>query len=242
MTTLRLAVALAAGIVTGALSVSSAAAQTEADFIQAFSGDWQTFDPTFADGGMCQLSLSQERRDASYALSLENCGDDIASVTAWGIVNNQLALLDEAGEIRVRLGGNQTRMTGRTTDDRAVIFERSGVPVRAISARSIASGTCLYLGYTSNCAEADDLSVAVPADAETVPSMVMVDLNARTEARPDAAVVGVIPRNTCVQVSQCLEASDGQWCETTLDGQSAWMRQQVIRLGQWPAMTYRSGC
>jgi hypothetical protein len=232
----------ALGLAAAVLFAAPAAAQTEADFIAAFAGDWLTFEPSLSSSGQCQLELDQARNEIGYTVSTTSCAGPLVDLGGWGIVNNQLALLDSEGAIRVRLGGNQTRMTGDTADGRAVIFERAGTPGRSITAAGISSGTCIYLGYTASCAEVAALEAPAFDDDDLPQARILVDLNARAEARPDANVVATIPQNTCVALEQCLEASDGRWCRAQVADTGAWIRQQVVRRGQWPALTYVNGC
>ena len=232
----------AAGFAAALLFAMPAAAQTEADFIAAFAGEWITFEPTLREGAECRLTLKEEQVDERYPVEAAGCSGPLAGLGGWGIVENQLALLDQEGEVRVRLGGNQTRMTGDTVDSRAVIFERAGTQRRAIDAEAISSGTCLYLGYTASCAEPRELAVPQWQEDRFPQARILVELNARAEARPDANVVATIPQNTCVALDQCLEASDGRWCKAQIGDGTAWIRQQVVRRGQWPALTYVNGC
>ncbi|WP_198585858.1 SH3 domain-containing protein [Pararhizobium haloflavum] len=235
--------ALAVQLIVASLFVVPAKAQTEAEFIAAFAGAWQTFEPSLGEEGTCRLTLNEEPSDAHYALSVEACAAPISQAETWGIVENQLAVLDDNGEILLRLGGNQTRMTGDTATGDAVIFERADVAKQAFSPDALRAGACLYLGYTASCAATGDLAAPRAVDeGEMAAVAVMVNLNARREARPDAAVVDVIPRNTCVSVGQCLEASDGRWCQVRIADANGWIRQQTVRAGRWPVLTYRSGC
>lgn len=234
-------------IAAGVLVLSTAAgsrAQSEEEFIGAFAGDWESFDQSLSSGeGKCAVTLAPDKEEQAYALSMRDCGGAMSDVAAWGIVDNQLALLDDEGSILVRLGGNQNRITGETNDGRAVIFERAGTAVSAVSPQGISNGACLYVGYTASCAEADDIApIAASSASDEKSAAVLVNLNARKEARPDAQVVSVIPKNTCVAVSQCTEASDGRWCEAKLQKTTAWIRQQVVRDSKWQVLAYRGGC
>lgn len=238
---MRLGRSFAAAVLLAATAVMPAAAQSENEFIAAFSGEWVAFDPALGSGGQCRLTLSRDARDPNYALSTENCADLISGSAAWGIVDNQLALLDQAGSVLVRLGGNQNRMSGRSLEGRAVLFERAGTPAGSFSAAQVAAGNCLYLGYTATCAQQTDLGSPF-VEGKPAQVSVLVNLNARSEARPDAGVVSVVPKNTCVAVEQCLEASDGRWCEAKLGETGGWIRQQAVRQEQWPVLTFKNGC
>lgn len=239
----RLVFSIFAALVLAVLSAVPAFSQSEEQFIAAFSGDWQTVEPSLSTGGTCGIGLSSDKSGATYAMTKENCAGVMSKVSSWGIVQNQLALLDAQGSILVRLGGNQNRMTGETDAGQAVIFERKGTASSAISVKGISNGACLYIGYTASCAPADELApIKAPQGSDVKSATVLVNLNARKEARPDAPVVAVVPRNTCVVVDQCLQASDGRWCRAKLQNTTAWLRQQVIRDNKWPVLAYKSGC
>lgn len=235
----------AAGCFALAFSVQ-AAAQTEEDFIAAFSGDWETFQAAVeASEAPCRVSLSDSGGSDSglYDLAQEGCDGIVGEAVAWGIDQRQLAFFGREREVLARLGGSQNRMTGDTAAGHAIVFERAGAAQAAVTAEDVAGGACLYLGYTASCAEPEDLApVEMEAEGELPAVSVMVDLNARAEPRPDAEVVEVIGKNTCVAVSQCVNASDGRWCEVRIETAEAWIRQQAVRAAKWPVLTYRAGC
>jgi hypothetical protein len=224
-------------------NLTPASAQSQEQFIKAFSGKWQTLDTSYSNGSLCSVDLLSTKQGAEYEISIQGCEGDITEIASWGIVENQLAMLDDAGAIRIRLGGNQNRMTGQTISGRAVIFERAGTAMSAVSAAAISDGACLYLGYTATCAEAGDLAdLTPPPGGGLLTAQVLVNLNARAEARSDAPVVAVVQENTCVVVEQCLQASDGRWCKARLQNASAWIKQQVIRANRWPVLTFKGSC
>lgn len=220
-----------------------AAAQSQEQFIKAFSGKWQTLDTSYSRGSLCSIDLLTQKQGSGYEISIQGCDGDITEIASWGIVENQLAMLDDGGAIRIRLGGNQNRMTGQTISGRAVIFERAGTEISAVSAETISKGACLYLGYTASCAEPDDLAdITPPPGSDVLSAQVLVNLNARAEARSDAPVVAVVQKNTCVVVEQCLQASDGRWCKARIQNASAWIKQQAVRAKRWPVLTFKGSC
>ncbi|HEX2020647.1 MAG TPA: AprI/Inh family metalloprotease inhibitor [Aurantimonas sp.] len=239
MTILKIAglsLVLALGAQSGAL------AQSESDFVAAFSGNWQTLDPAFSDGGACRLSLTGNKTGPNYELAAENCGGDLSGIGAWRIIDNQLALLGTGDEVLARMGGNQTRMSGDTETGKALIFERVNVRAAA-AAQPTGNNDCVYYGYTASCASPADFATPEPAaPGETAKASVLVRVNARAEARPDAPIVSTIPANTCVVVDQCTTASDGLWCQAKVANYTGWIPQKAVRQGRWPILTFANQC
>lgn len=235
---LKKAAKLAAAVV---LVTSPAAAQSEAEIIDAFAGDWQIIDSRYSSGAQpCQLSLQRERQQEQYLLEKENCGGDLAGVSGWSIDDGQMSLLDGSGTALARLGGNQRRMSGNTSSGSPVILERVGASSMADALQSArrASG-CIYSGFTDKCASEEDLAgpTAGPGRIE-----VLVNLNVRAEARADAAIIGVIPANTCISTETCVKATDGAWCRARFDGRTGWMRKLALRQNRWPVITFLNQC
>jgi hypothetical protein len=229
-----------------AFATSTAAwAQSESDFVAAFAGKWVVFDQDFSAGGKkCELSLEKSKVGDRYGLQVANCGGELKGAAQWGIVENQLALLDGGGLVLVRLGGNQRRMTGTTTSDKPVVFDRAegGGLGNLIQAAIKASG-CYYLGFTDKCAPesalADPLKAAPTGDKKI---KILVNLNVRGEARDDANVVGVAPQNSCIAVDTCLTASDGVWCRAQFGPKVGWIRKIALRQNRWPVITFLNSC
>jgi hypothetical protein len=220
-------------------------AQSESDFVAAFAGEWQTLDPALSSGGACRVGLQATPREGGYALSVAKCGGKLATLDRWGIVDNQLGLIAANGTVLARLGGNQTRMSGDLTDGGAVVFERLPATAAEASTNVVPSSdsTCVYYGYTATCARAEDRQAPLRTGVDdTARAAVLVSLNARSEARPDAPVIATIPAGTCVVVDQCTSASDGNWCRATVSSFSGWIRQQAVRASRWPVLTYAPGC
>jgi hypothetical protein len=219
-----------------------ALAQSEADFVKAFAGNWKIYDESFASGGvLCTLDLSKTDKDGKYVLDRKNCGGELATATAWGIDQGQLAFLDEKGTVLAQLGGNQHRISGTTASGKPIIVDRAeSGGIHEIIQAAVKKSGCYYLGFTSKCApEAEVAKATVGADKKIE---VIVNLNVRKEARPDAGVVGVIPQKSCVTVERCLTASDGPWCEAKFGAESGWVRKITLRQNHWPIITFTNGC
>ncbi|SKA26814.1 SH3 domain-containing protein [Consotaella salsifontis] len=229
-------------LVLGAAMMSGAVAQSESDFVAAFSGNWQTLDPSLSDGGACRIELKKDKTGATYDLAAEHCGGDLAGIRSWGIVNSQLALLGKEDKILARMGGNQMRMSGDTESGKALVFERVNGSTAA-AARPAVDAPCVYYGYTATCAKPEDFAEPKPAaPGEVAKASVLVRVNARAEARPDASVVSTIPADTCVVVDQCTTASDGLWCRAKVANYTGWIPQKAIRQGRWPVLTFTNQC
>lgn len=235
----------AATIVAGILTLAGPAfAQSESDFVRAFAGQWQTLDPALSVGGACQITLEPTQGAEGYQLQDTRCGGSLANVSAWKIINGQLAFLGDKGDVLARLGGNQNRVSGQLASNEPVVFERVA-PGAASAAAAVPAGRegCVFYGYTASCAPsaARQPPVASGSD-EKARASVLVQLNVRSEARPDAPVVATIPAGTCVMINQCTTASDGNWCRAEVSNFSGWIRQQAMRGNRWPVLTYTSGC
>lgn len=226
-----------------AAAATPAAAQSEADFVAAFAGDWQTLDPAVSSGGACRVTLDATGENGRYALSAERCGGALAQLSRWGIADNQLALFGAQDAVLARLGGNQNRMSGDLAAGGSVVFERLAAGASGPAPEVAGDAACVYYGYTASCARPEDRQMPVRTGVdETARASVLVALNARTEARPDADVVATIPAGTCVVVDQCTAASDGNWCQASVSNFSGWIRQQAVRADRWPVLTYAPGC
>ncbi|MEE2951284.1 MAG: SH3 domain-containing protein [Pseudomonadota bacterium] len=221
--------------------IPSANAQSEADFIQAFAGTWQTLDPNFTQDGACRVVLNEVPLSGRYGLTAQNCSGLMSQLTGWGIVANQLGLIGANGAVIARLGGNQNRVSGQTANGRTVIFERipdgSNAP-----ASDVPPTECTYFGYTASCAEDGDFQRPTAEEGAAMTAKVLVKLNARSEARPNADILASIPQGTCVRVAECTTASDGNWCRAKIGDTMGWIRQRALRLDRWPVLTYTTGC
>jgi len=242
LNTKSLAAAAAFAMAAGLLP-SIATAQSEADFVAAFAGEWQVYDEAFASGGeRCRLTLKQEPQDSTYVLENRSCGSELSGVSTWAIANSQMVLLAGADFV-VSLGGNQRRMTGTTAAGMPVILERIGAENEARllqAARRVTN--CFYLGYSSDCASSSDVGKPTAEADQDLQINILVNLNVRAEARNDASVIGVVPADTCIVVELCTTASDGVWCRAGFGDQTGWVRKTVIRQDRWPVVTFVNQC
>lgn len=228
----------------GAFCAADASAQTEAEFVAAFAGEWRIHDEAFAQGvQICRLTLRSEAEEGRYKLDRATCGGELSDVSSWGIADGQMAFFT-GEEVAVTLGGTQRRMSGNTKSGAPVILERAGAtgPAEQLQAARQAAG-CYYLGFTNRCATEADL--AKPAQAgtgEPARVNVIVNLNVRAEARDDAGVIGVIPANSCVSTSVCATASDGVWCRAEFGDRNGWLRKLALRQNRWPVVTFLNQC
>lgn len=232
-----------AGLVAAAcLAGSTAHAQSEAEILNAFSGEWQIVDERYSTGsGSCTLSLLQEPEQDNYRLNSEGCGAELAPVSAWGVEDGQMILLDEGGTAIARLGGNQIRMSGNSASGSPIILERVSASGQAeqIEAAHRASG-CYYAGFSDDCAPASEL--AKPATGTPARIEVLVNLNVRAEPRDNADIIGVIPAGSCITTELCLQATDGVWCRAQFQDRSGWMRKLALRRDRWPVVTFYNQC
>lgn len=240
----RVLAAAAAIIAVVGVVASPASAQTEAEFIAAFAGEWQVYDETLAEGGeRCRLNLQTQAQNGAYQLENSACGAELAEVSQWRILNSQMTLLDDSGVV-VSLGGNQRRMTGTAQTGTPIILERIGgeTEARALQALRQARG-CYYLGFTAQCATDTELQKPVAAaENGEIRINVRVNLNVRAEARNDATVIGILPADTCIVADTCTTASDGVWCRAAFGDQTGWVRKTVIRQERWPVVTFLNEC
>jgi hypothetical protein len=224
------------------LFAAPALAQSEADFIAAFSGKWQVYDQHMATGKTpCQLDLSNLGTDGKLAVSPNGCAAPLSDARNWTIEGSQLVLYNATPAVVVKLGGNQKRITGSTDAGLPIILERQGGDGTAalLLAASNASG-CYYLGYGTKCADKSELG---PPDMSAGAKVsVQVNLNAHGEPRSDANTVGTVPMGTCIAVQVCVVASDGPWCRATIGTQTGWLRKLTIRQNRWPVVAFTNSC
>lgn len=221
-------------------SANAASAQSETEFVAAFSGEWRIHEETFAQGvQICRLTLSDQPTGGRYGLKRDTCSGELAEVSSWGISDGQLALF--AGEaVAARLGGTQRRLTGTTAGNKPLILDRADAAPDAVQAAR-ATSPCYYLGFGDRCAS--DADLAKPATgSEPARIHTLVNLNVRAEARDDASVVGVVPVNNCVTTDACLTASDGVWCRAEFGERTGWLRKFAVRQNRWPVVTFANQC
>lgn len=220
-----------------------ALAQSQADFVTAFSGKWQVYDKGMAAGATpCQLDLSNLGTDGKLGVVADGCKVPLAAAHSWAIEGSQLVLYDEQAAAVVKLGGNQKRITGTTGDGLPVILERLGGDGTAgLLLAAVNASHCYYLGYTQKCAAKNE-AMSVPAEGPQSQVKLLVNLNAHSEPRNDADTVGTVKLGTCVAVQRCVTASDGPWCRVTLGANTGWLRKLTIRQNRWPVVTFANSC
>lgn len=222
---------------------NSALAQTEAEFIDAFSGDWQIYDDIYGDNGLCRIKLFTERDAAGLTLKPESCALELGEITHWEILDGQLAL-KIGPDIVATLGGNQQRMSGNMAIGSPVILERlnDSALVTQLASAHAASG-CYYLGFTNTCANDDQLGKPTPpGDGSGASINVLVNLNVRVEARDEADILGVVSANSCIITDICTQASDGVWCRARFGEDLGWLKKVALRQERWPVITFVNQC
>lgn len=232
-------------LVLGAVAMpATALAQTEQEFVAALAGGWEAYDDVYAlEGKKCRITLKTDKAGSDHALVKESCGLELGMVTAWRIVEGQLALVADDGVIAV-LGGNRFRMSGNSSIGAPVILDRVGenVSMANIAKAREASG-CFYLGFTDTCIDETQLGKPkVPADGSAASIGVLVNLNARAEAREDAEIVGVVPANSCIVTEVCSMAADGVWCRARFGEATGWLKKLALRQERWPVVTFVNQC
>jgi hypothetical protein len=237
---------LAAVAVLGAMLafIGPAVAQTEAEFIKAFAGQWEVHDDSYAvDGARCTIMLKEETVDGGFAISVASCGLELGMLTSWRIVDNQLGLMVDDTMVAA-LGGNQLRMSGDSNIGAPVIMDRvgdAGVMDQISKARQ--ESGCYYLGFTTTCVDEAQLSKpAIPSDGSPARIGVLVNLNVRAEARDDAEVLGVVPANSCIVTEVCANAVDGVWCKARFGDTTGWLKKLALRQERWPVVTFVNQC
>ncbi|MCA0922090.1 SH3 domain-containing protein [Pseudooceanicola nanhaiensis] len=224
-------------------------AQSRDQLVQAFSGNWFVFDPSFAAGGNCGLTLGGAvvSNDGQMSAATENCAEAIARTKSWSIEGGVLRLFDDGGSQLAELGGNQRRVTGLTTPEQSgVIIERaSGDGFAQEIALAVQEHRCYYYGTSANCATKEDL--VAPSFAEEEGEMLaqietLGNLAVRSQPRRDATMIGTVPANSCVRVNQCVTASDGLWCRAAFGERQGWLAKTALRKETWPIVTFANGC
>lgn len=225
-----------------------ALAQTEADLVDAFSGDWYTFDPAFSESATpCKLGFDSEIADvqdqAGRSVEVDDtCVDLFANQTlSWRIVDGKILLQGSDGDMLAELGGNPDKLSGDLNGpiDALILERREGSDFKQVLVSALSEHKCYYLGYSSDCA--DETAVNAPATETGATDIdVLVDLNVRGQPRRNAPVVGVVPRDSTISVNLCLRASDGVWCRANFGDVDGWMSKSVIRDAEWPVITFVS--
>lgn len=220
-----------------------AAAQTEAEFVTAFAGDWVVHDPLYGTAGQaCQVGLGATPVEAGYALTVTGCTMELAELTHWTMAEGQMILHAGATPVAA-LGGTQHRISGNSAIGAPIVLDRAGAGTGdQIRAARQTSG-CYYLGFTSSCADEAQLARPEPAaDGSPARINILVNLNVRAEARDDAGVVGVVPAGSCVTTEACVATADGAWCRARFGEVTGWLKKLALRQERWPVITYANHC
>lgn len=229
---------VAAGLAS-AICATTAGAQSRAEFVEAFSGDWFVFDDRFGNAGTCAVTLSSDTADDALQAKAEDCTSPLDTVATWDIVDGRIVLMGVSGSPLAALGGNQRRITGESEETgRGLILERAaGDGSSAALNEALQRHRCLYVGYTQDCA--DEATLTTPEfDSGIATVETLVTLNARSQPRRDASIIGTVPGGTEIKVNDCTTASDGVWCRARFGDENAWLAKTALRQGEWPVVTY----
>lgn len=219
-------------------------AQSQADFVNAFSGKWQIYERRLAAGtGVCELDLSVKPAGAHTQLTTTNCAPLLAAAASWSIEGAQLVIYDALDKPLVKLGGNQKRVTGAAADNLPIILERAGGDGTSTTLQAAfnASG-CYYLGYSQTCAPRGELAEPAPTSDGHFQIMLQTNLSVHSEPRNDADAMGTAQKGTCVTVDSCTMASDGPWCRAKFGDAEGWLRKLTLRQNRWPVVTFTNSC
>lgn len=237
---------IASVILTSVLTVTPyfVNAQEDVDdtFLQAFSGLWFVFDPSLSTSGNCTIELSPDLTPAGiYGATSLNCTEPLSDTAAWKIDNGQIRLLPrESSKTIVALGGNQYRISGGVDGtESSVILERSDGDEASRKLReAISKYRCIYRGFTSKCAQPEELKKAEFRPTTTTRIRTLVNLNVRTQPRSDAAILGVLPAQAEIVVEECAITTDGIWCEGLFGERKGWFTRTALRDNTWPILTF----
>ena len=230
------------------LVAGQAPAQSTADFIGAFSGEWYVFDPAFRSGGSeCRINLGANAAGiagtGTLPASSTGCAAPLASVAGWRIEDGQILLIDEDTALISSLGGNQRRITGTTTArDLGLIIERAeGDGSNVAISSAISRHRCYFLGFSQTCADAEALAAPQPSgsDGSFGSVEVLASLNVRTQPRRDSPIIGTLAEGTVVNLNYCTMATDGIWCRASFGTETGWLAKSALRQNEWPIVTYR---
>lgn len=225
---------------------SFASAQTEAELVEAFSGDWYAFDPAFSDTtSPCKLDLSTNIAEAQNPVARrvevdENCVVPFAGQTVlWRVMDGKILLQNPANMVFAELGGNPSKLSGdlKGPIDALILERKEGSDFKQVLVAALGKHKCYYVGYSSECAS-EAAVIVPPAGSGETDIDVLVDLNVRGQPRRNAAVVGIVPRSSTISVNLCLRASDGVWCRANFGEIDGWMSKSVIRGDEWPVITF----
>ncbi|KUF11472.1 SH3 domain-containing protein [Pseudoponticoccus marisrubri] len=234
---------LGAVLAVSTFMTGGASAQDREQIIAAFSGQWYSFEPDYADAGTCAMELTDRVSNTPeiYQANVENCSAPLNTISGWSIVGGQIRLSGGAEATPVAaLGGNQFRISGDVADsDRSLVLERAAGDENSRQIReAISTYRCIYRGFTDECASPEELRAPRDAQSGTLLIRTLVNLNIRNQPRADAPVLGVAPKDTAIAVDECLVTSDGMWCEAVIGDMRGWITRTTIRQDKWPILTF----
>lgn len=205
-----------------------------AAYATAFAGNWLIFDDRYA-GGDTPCSILLKNTGQPLQAIPQGCRSSIADVIAWQIEAGQLQLLTASGPY-ARLGGTTARVSGWDRSGIPLVLDRhAGVAIADPTNFAREKKGCWFLGYSSQCAKPEQ---AARPPAQKARICTLVDLRMRAEARPETAVVAVLPAQTCVVSDACVNTATGPWCFIRSDTATGWVRQHVLRQNEWPVLTF----
>jgi len=227
-------------------SFGGAAAQSEQEFVAAFSGQWFAFEPRFSNGsGNCTVILDSAFDGSPGAVTTTGCAAPMSQIAGWRIESGRIVLVDASGSVITGLGGNQRRITGDlNSNGEGIVLERAeGDGSTAALASALSRHRCYYLGFTQSCASASQVSRPELTEENGAYGIVdvLVNLNVRAQPRRDAPSLGTVPSETSIRVNYCLQASDGIWCRAVFGEREGWLAKTAIRRDEWPIVTYVTG-
>ena len=232
------------GLLLGAtlFAAPAAFAQSEADFVAGFAGEWMIHDRAQASGaGPCRITLSAEAAETGHKVTVAECAAPLSGLTHWLIAEGQLRL--QAGETVVAsLGGSRNRISGTNESGAPYVLDRADNALGVELAAAIGANKCLYRGASSDCAPTGDLAFPAPGADGLTRVRTLVNLNVRGEPRDDAPVLGVAPQEACIVADVCVETSDGTWCRARFGETTGWLKKFALRQSKWPVITYSNGC
>ena len=225
---------------------SHAAAQSDAQLIEAFSGEWFIFEPRFStNASPCKITLdtaplvTEDLRFRTVDAD-SNCAAPFANaMLKWSVSDGKIIMQSNDGGNLAELGGSPDRLSGDLSGPiNAIILERrEGADYKRRLISALREHKCYYVGYSSDCA--DEAATAAPNSEDDAATInVLVDLNVRNQPRRNAAVVGTVPQNSEITVNLCLTASDGVWCRAGFGEIAGWMAKSAIRADEWPVITF----
>lgn len=227
-------------------SVGVAAAQSEQEFVAAFSGQWFTFEPRFSTGsGNCTVIVDSAFDGSPGEVTTTGCAAPMSQIGGWRIESGRIVLLNANGSVITALGGNQRRITGdlEANGDGIILERAEGDGSTAALAGALRRHRCYYLGFTQSRASADQVSRPTFSGDNGAYRIVdvLVNLNVRAQPRRDAPSLGTVPSETSIRVNYCLQASDGVWCRAMFGEREGWLAKTAIRRDEWPVITYVAG-